>query len=84
MEASAMSFSRIGNLSVHCDSIVPGVRGGSDQYCITKAQEEYEEALVIFKKALAAAQQPPNRNAILAVVMNKLDACLCGHIGEFD
>ncbi len=39
------------------------------------AQQEYEEALVIFKKALAAAQQPPNQTAILAATRN-ISNCL--------
>jgi tetratricopeptide (TPR) repeat protein len=39
------------------------------------AQQEYEEALVVFRKAFAAAQQPPNRNAILAATRN-ISNCL--------
>ena len=39
------------------------------------AQQEYEEALVIFRKALTAAQQSPNRNAILAATRN-ISNCL--------
>ncbi len=39
------------------------------------AQQEYEEALVIFRKALTAAQQPPNRNALLAATRN-ISNCL--------
>ena len=39
------------------------------------AQQEYEDALVIFRKALAAAQQPPNRPAVLAATRN-ISNCL--------
>ncbi len=39
------------------------------------AQQEYEEALIVFRKALAAAEQPPNRNAILAATRN-ISNCL--------
>ncbi len=39
------------------------------------AQQEYEEALEVFKKALATAQQPPNRTAILAATRN-ISNCL--------
>ncbi|HEX4945736.1 MAG TPA: tetratricopeptide repeat protein [Blastocatellia bacterium] len=46
------------------------------------AQQEYEEALVIFRKALAAAQQPPIRSAILAATRN-LSNCLYA-LGQYE
>lgn len=46
------------------------------------AQQEYEEALVVFRKALAAAQQPPNRNAILAATRN-ISNCLYA-LGQYE
>ncbi len=46
------------------------------------AQQEYEEALVIFRRALAAAQQPPNRNAILAATRN-ISNCLYA-LGQYE
>jgi tetratricopeptide (TPR) repeat protein len=39
------------------------------------AQQEYEEALVIFRKALAAAEKTPNRNFLLAATRN-ISNCL--------
>jgi CHAT domain-containing protein len=39
------------------------------------AQQEYEEALTVFRKALAVAQQPPNQPAIL-VAMRNISNCL--------
>lgn len=46
------------------------------------AQQEYEEALVVFRKALAAAQQPPNRSARLAATRN-ISNCLYG-LGQYE
>lgn len=46
------------------------------------AQQEYEEALAVFKKALTAAEQSPNRNARLAATRN-IANCLYA-LGQYE